>query len=576
MAPDPQPPLTNCHTHIFTGRHVPPYLGKTYLPLGLAYVLTIPFIVGIFRFWFIDRFKWIPVPVYNALVRRCQLIKIFIARNRIVHTLVLIVGTFISVNVFLILFQWLGFLFPVDPSGETSFIDKVRLWMGSHHILLADKSTGVQILLILIVVIFFQTGRNLIFFVLKHFFKIFGLLPGKQTFAYLSRYLNIGRFAFYKDQSDIFSKLVHQYPMDTRFVILPMDMEFIDAGKPKEPYRQQMEALGKIKANHPSTVLPFIFIDPRRIEKQPDFFVYSLDNKGDVVLEDCDVKRYLDQGFCGFKIYPALGYYPFEEQLLPVWKYAVQKDLPIMTHCIRGTIFYRGAKKRAWDFHPFFEDGRGEPLLLPQKKNVDFTPNFTHPLNYLVLLKEFLLRRAVSRATDKRIKMMFGFTNEASPLQKDLEALKLCFGHFGGDDEWEKYFEADRDQYSPAILHQPFGIDFLKNADGIFSHAKIADIWQHTDWYSIVCSIMLQHPRVYSDISYILHQAFVFPLLNDTLNRLPIPPCTTKLADRVLYGTDFYVVRNHNSEKQLFAQLRNNLSVDEVDQITRINPALYV
>src|SRR5690348_12933854 len=119
MAPDPQPPLTNCHTHIFTGRHVPPYLGKTYLPLGLAYVFTIPFIVGIFRFWFIDRFRWIPVPVYNALVRKCQLIKIFIARNLIVHTLVLIVGTFISVNVFLILFQWLGFLFPVDPSRET-------------------------------------------------------------------------------------------------------------------------------------------------------------------------------------------------------------------------------------------------------------------------------------------------------------------------------------------------------------------------------------------------------------------------------------------------------------------------
>src|SRR6185436_827568 len=59
--------------------------------------------------------------------------------------------------------------------------------------------------------------------------------------------------------------------------------------------------------------------------------------------------------FNGFKIYPALGYYPFDVQLLPLWKYAADHQIPILTHCIRGTIFYRGSKKTEWDYHPVYK-----------------------------------------------------------------------------------------------------------------------------------------------------------------------------------------------------------------------------
>jgi hypothetical protein len=152
----------------------------------------------------------------------------------------------------------------------------------------------------------------------------------------------------------------------------------------------------------------------------------------------------------------------------------------------------------------------------------------------------------------------------------------LCFGHFGGDDEWQSYFESDRDQYSPAILHKPYGIDFLKNSQGNFSNTKLAQLWKSTDWYSIICSLMLQHPNVYSDISYILHNPDIWPLLNDTLDRDSIPAGSRRLADAVLFGTDFYVVRNHKSEKQLFAELKHNLSLAEVDKISRINPSQFV
>jgi hypothetical protein len=59
--------------------------------------------------------------------------------------------------------------------------------------------------------------------------------------------------------------------------------------------------------------------------------------------------------------------------LLPLWKYAADNQIPIMTHCIGGTIFYRGRKKDEWNEHPVFQQSIGEqryePLLLDAMQN---------------------------------------------------------------------------------------------------------------------------------------------------------------------------------------------------------------
>jgi len=313
---------------------------------------------------------------------------------------------------------------------------------------------------------------------------------------------------------------------------------------------------------------------------QKAFFSYQAGATGQVLLDDCDLRDYIEtHNFSGFKIYPALGYYPFHEDLLPVWKYAVDHDLPVLTHCIRGTIFYRGAKKNEWNKHPVFQEnvaGDNKPLLLNQTRNQDFCNNFTHPLNYLCLLKEPLLRILVARANPK-VQQLFGFQDAQTPLLYNLNNLKLCFGHYGGEDEWLKYFETDRDQYTPALIKYANGIDFMfsKSSNG-FSHDKIAQIWKSTDWYSIISSLILQHPNVYADISYTLHDPVIWPLLRHSLERQALPGETRRLADGVLYGTDFYVVRNHKSEKQLFAELEANLDPAQVDIVARINPARFV
>ena len=73
---------------------------------------------------------------------------------------------------------------------------------------------------------------------------------------------------------------------------------------------------------------------------------------------------------------------------------------------------------------------------------------------------------------------------------------------------------------------------------------------------------MLQHDNVYADISYILHNdAEILPLKQNNTKQ--------KLRPKVLYGTDFYVVRNRKSDKNMLADM-GELSED-FDQIARCN-----
>jgi predicted TIM-barrel fold metal-dependent hydrolase len=80
---------------------------------------------------------------------------------------------------------------------------------------------------------------------------------------------------------------------------------------------------------------------------------------------------------------------------------------------------------------------------------------------------------------------------------------------------------------------------------------------------------MLQYPHVYADLSYILHDLKIVPLLKQTLNH-------PTLRERVLFGTDFYVVRNHKSEKNMAADMVASMSIEDFDRIARENPVAFL
>lgn len=571
-------PIINCHTHIFTADHVPPYLAKTFLPWPLYYLLRLDRIVTLFRLWFKYPYTWQFKPWYRNTEIALYSLKIRIKRSPVLRFLSSLLEIFILIQVFYILFTAISSVVsPTVPVKEK--IESISNWLIKNHLLFIIESNIVKIMLVILVMLFYQNGRNLIWFALKKIWVFLGVLPGPKTKELAKRYLNIGRFAFYENQSRIFGRLKSQYPQGTAFIVLPMDMEFMDAGDLKEhhKYRQQMDALATIKDNKENTDIfyPFVFADPRRMNAEgAAHFNYS-DNNGEVILEDCFIKKFIvDHRFSGFKIYPALGYYPFDEHLLPLWKYAADQGLPILTHCIRGTIFYRGDKKKEWDKHPVFEqacgEGKYEQLFLDEIKNADFINNFTHPLNFLCLLEEQLLRKLIGAAKDDRLKTLFGYIDSQTPMLRNLSHLKICLGHFGGDDEWNKFMESDRDNYSSQLVKYPMkGISFLTDSDNTPRPGKIEQLWRYTDWYSIICSLMLQYPNVYADLSYIIHSDAIQPLLKHTLRN-------PKLRDKVLFGTDFYVVRNHKSEKHMLAGLFDDLTNSEIDAIAKTNPRNFL
>ncbi|MGF1761695.1 amidohydrolase [Photobacterium sagamiensis] len=110
------------------------------------------------------------------------------------------------------------------------------------------------------------------------------------------------------------------YPSKTRFVVLPMDMKNIHAGKVMEDIGQQHEELATLYENYSDIVIPFVHVDPRRED--------ALDTLQSLV-EDRDFK--------GVKIYPPHGYRPTHPTLMnDIYPYMVEKNIPLMTHCMPG------------------------------------------------------------------------------------------------------------------------------------------------------------------------------------------------------------------------------------------------
>jgi len=210
----------------------------------------------------------------------------------------------------------------------------------------------------------------------------------------LDRFASFVKQGFKKKQEEILENLIKFYPAGTKFVVLPMDMEDMGAGKPAVPYLDQMKALLELKKRpeYSEVLKPFVFANPCRSG----------------VTEH--VREYIeDHGFSGIKIYPPLGYYPFDPRLDDIYTFAQEKQVPVMTHCSHPVVFYKGKIKKDMLVHPL----TGERLK--KVKNKKFADNWTHPDNYKEVLRKF-------------------------------PELKLCFGHFGGASEWINYYEHTKEE----------------------------------------------------------------------------------------------------------------------------------
>ena len=207
-------------------------------------------------------------------------------------------------------------------------------------------------------------------------------------------FIGIGKLG---SQQKIFERCMQFYPENNKFVVLAMDMAFMGAGKVPNPYEKQLEELAALKRTYPQ-IRPFIHIDPRR------------ENAYDLLRKSME-----EWGFNGIKIYPPLGYFPYDERLYPVYEYCTKHNLPVIAHSSPfNPVHYKGKKK---EIIKLLEKSR--TAVDTQKKNKkELCSYFTHPRNYQYVLQDF----------------------------KDL---RISFAHFGSSYFWEKYLDnpAEKDNW---------------------------------------------------------------------------------------------------------------------------------
>jgi predicted TIM-barrel fold metal-dependent hydrolase len=140
------------------------------------------------------------------------------------------------------------------------------------------------------------------------------------------------------------------------------------------------------------------------------------------------------------------------------------------------------------------------------------------------------------------------FTDPESyvPILERHRGLKLCLAHFGGEADWDRYL---REPWQP------------ETANG------------RKSWLAKIVDMILsgKYENLYTDISYVL---FVD---DDYVHMLKVLLSDARIAERVLFGSDFYVVENAKlDERRIAVRLRSVLGEELFDTIARVNPARFL
>jgi len=232
--------------------------------------------------------------------------------------------------------------------------------------------------------------------------------------------------ATFDSQNKSFQELAGRYPMDTRFIVLPMDLRGTDRGQPDQDIEAQHLELARLAKNYTSKIIPFVHVDPNSSRwRGPDPVTF--------------IKKLVEDGlegvkFKGIKLYPPLGYLPSDPKVRDIFRYANEKELPVMVHCSSG-------------------------IVRDMNLSRENATSYAAPCNYVDILRDF-------------------------------PNMRLCLGHFGGQESWNSYLS--RSWFDPSIPGDPTATDW--------EGATFRDM----DWVSQITTMMKsgEFPNLYADISY--------------------------------------------------------------------------
>jgi predicted TIM-barrel fold metal-dependent hydrolase len=230
------------------------------------------------------------------------------------------------------------------------------------------------------------------------FLNLLNPFTSNDQFRRYRKILEIGR---YKNQKEIFEECLKFYPDNSKFVVVSMDMQYMNAGKVPRPYIEQLAELAELKRAYPDNILAFVHLDPRR----PD-------------MTDILKKCRESWNFSGIKIYPSIGYFPYDVRMRPVYEYAEENDLPVISHCSP----YNPTFNKGWPYEiKAMLAGSKIPLDLDTRNRRRLCSNFANPLNFPFVLDEY-------------------------------KKLRVCLAHFGSEYYWNRFLDHPEDKDSWFIV----------------------------------------------------------------------------------------------------------------------------
>ncbi|GAA4845765.1 amidohydrolase family protein [Algivirga pacifica] len=194
---------------------------------------------------------------------------------------------------------------------------------------------------------------------------------------------------------EVFQHLCSFYRDDVIFGVLTMDMSIGIEGNVMHEWEMQMEIIKQLRDKHPTRIVPFAAIDPRREDALNKFHqAFAADGP---------------YQFAGLKIYPSLGYVPSHPRMMQMLEICEEKQIPVIAHC-SGASVKASSNVLTVEYTELDQDGqqvhKSNEVVLETPQ--DYSDTFNDPIHWTTVL-------------------------EAYP------NLKLNLAHFGGADQWNAY-----------------------------------------------------------------------------------------------------------------------------------------
>jgi predicted TIM-barrel fold metal-dependent hydrolase len=326
------------------------------------------------------------------------------------------------------------------------------------------------------------------------------------------RYLQFIEVGTQNTQEEVFLSMKGAYAShgpDVRFIALTLNMDHMDTQLSRHArIDTQLAEVERVRIHYPNNFFPFVGVDPRHLQG--------------AALRDW-VKEKVDRGmFFGIKLYPSLGFFPFDLALDELYRWAASTGVPVMTHCTRGGSYYTGAMAN----------------VLTSNTPLSLWPNDAAMPAIHARVAKYRGHKWLMK-TNKYACNVFLHPDNFRPVLNAHPNLKVCFAHFGGDDQLlkEEHELAKRD------------------IDTDNFHVK-------------VIQMMDDYPTVFTDISYTLYRDEVYEHLVQEIDG--------PRGERILFGTDFFMTLREKPEADLLGQCIKAIGMDRFRIIAGRNTDRYL